>query len=172
MSMTRSRTASDTFTRTSALHIASKVAADLYRMQLSYRSPSDQTIDDYEAELVELLTGRYVQRVTYGFKRNGDWIPPTLKYEARSDGRLATDDRAGKIPRGCDVTGASFTSYLVYSSNWHGLAQAQKDAIKKALPFQRTYGDEPTAGSGAWGSDKTYSHNGGGVSRSALRPTR
>ena len=171
MSMTRSRTASDTFTRTSARHVASKVAADLYRIQLSYGAPSDTMIDAYEAELVELLAGAYVERVTYGFKRNGEWIPPTLRYEARLDGTLVTDDRAGKIPRGCTVAGASFASYLVHSSNWCALSQAEKDAVEKTLPFQRSYGDEPTAGCGTWGTDKSYSHHGGGVSRSALRPT-
>lgn len=171
MSMTRSRTGSDTFTRTSARHVASKVAADLCRIQLGYGRPNDATIDDYEAELVELLAGGYVKRVTYGFKRNGKWIPPTLKYEARLDGTLVTDDRAGKIPRGCNVAGASFTSYLVYSSSWYALSQTERDAIKKTLPFQRSYGDEPTAGSGTWSADKSYSHNGGGMNRSALRPT-
>ena len=170
MSMTRSRTANETFSRTSAREVASKVAADLHRIQLGYGAPSDATIADYEAELVELLAGGYVDRVTYGFQRSGKWIPPTLEYEARLDGTLITDDRAGKIPRGCDVSGAHFTSYLRYSYKWTALSQSQKDAVKKSLPFQRTHAVEPGVGAGTWGTDMTYSHNGGGVRRSALRP--
>lgn len=168
--MSRTRTVNESFTRTSARHVSSKVAADLERIRIGYGSPTVAEIDAYEGELVELLAAGYVQTVTYGYKRNGEWIVPTLKYETRIDGSLITDDRAGKIQRGADVSRASFTSYLSYSPAWWALTQAQRYAFKAKLPIQRTSGAEPTA-SGVWAVDKSYSHNGGGVNRSALRPT-
>ncbi|MCY3650421.1 MAG: hypothetical protein OXG40_11820 [Acidimicrobiaceae bacterium] len=171
MSMTQTLSTSSSFTKTSARHVASKVAADLYLVQLAYGQPTNAWITDYEAELVELLAGRFVESVTYGFKQAGLWIPPSLKYQARLDGTLTSDDRAGKIPRGCDVSGASFTSFLRYTAAWSNLTPAEKASVKAALPFQRTYGQEPATKSGIWGSDKLYAHNGGGVNRSALRPT-
>ena len=169
MSMTRTVSTASTFTKTSARHVASKVAADLRLIQLAYGDPDNDRIAAYEAELVELLAGGYVRRVTYGFRRNGSWAAPTLRYETRPDGTLTDDDRAGKIPRGCDVDGGSFGSYLCHSSKWDRLSTAEKSAINSKLPFQRSAGDEPGTLSGAWVTDKSYSHNGGGLSRSALR---
>lgn len=169
MSMTRTLSETSTFTKTSARHVASKVAADLRLVQLAYGDPDDERIAAYEAELVELLAGGYVRRVTYGFRRYGSWISPTLRYEALLDGTLIVDDRAGKIPRGCDVDGARFGSYLCHNSKWDRLSSAEKSAIERELPFQRSAGEEPGTLSGTWVTDKSYSHNGGGLSRSALR---
>ena len=45
--MTSSYSTSDTFTRTHAVYLASKVAADLKQMQLFYGKPSDGNIEAY-----------------------------------------------------------------------------------------------------------------------------
>ena len=52
-------------------------------MQRFYGDPSDAKIANYEAEIIELLKAGYLGVVTYGFQRNGKWIPPTLRYTAR-----------------------------------------------------------------------------------------
>ena len=69
---TTSTTAS--FTMTHAKYLSSKVAADLKRMQRFYGSPSDAWIADYEAELASLLKHGYLASVTYGYKRDGNFI--------------------------------------------------------------------------------------------------
>ena len=76
-------TTSETFTVTHARHLAAKVATDLKRVQRLYAGgPSDTSIASYEAEAVALLKAAYLDTVTYGFKRNGSWITPTLRYTA------------------------------------------------------------------------------------------
>ena len=54
--MSYSFTASEsiTFTVTHARHMAAKVSADLKRMQRFYQSPTDESIAQYEAEIVAL----------------------------------------------------------------------------------------------------------------------
>ncbi|WP_428122665.1 hypothetical protein [Candidatus Poriferisodalis sp.] len=168
--MTRTVTETSTFSVTSARHVASKVAADLRLIQLAYGDPDDDRISKYEAELVELLAGLFVHRITYGFRCNGLWIPPSLIYEARIDGTLTGDDRAGRIPRNCDISGASFASFLIYSAAWDSLTPEEVSSVRVKLPFERSSGDEPGTASGSWNADKAYSHNGGGVARTALRP--
>lgn len=46
---------SETFTRTEARYLASKVVADLYQCSRLYSSPAASRVSDYETELVEHL---------------------------------------------------------------------------------------------------------------------
>lgn len=131
-----SYTESTTFTVTHARHMAVKIATDLKRIQRFYGKPTDQTIADYEAEAVAMMKAGYLSSVTYGFKRDGSWIEPTLKYTARDLANgTANDDDPGKIRPGKDVSGASFTSFLAYTDAYFALPQSDRDAFKSGLPF-------------------------------------
>lgn len=100
---------SNTFTITHARHIAAKVATDLKRMQRFYGAPNDAAIERYESELMALLKAGYVEKVSYGFRRNGLLIEPTLIYTARDlAAQTAGDDDPGRVRPGADITGASF----------------------------------------------------------------
>ena len=119
MSDSYSYTESRTFTVTHARHMAAKVATDLKRMQRFYGKPSDENIADYESEATEMLRAGYLDTVTYGFKRDGKWIEPTLRYTARDlAGASANDDDPGRIRPGADISGASFYSYMTYTAAW------------------------------------------------------
>ena len=169
MSSSFTITETTTFTLTHAKYMAAKVATDLKRMQRFYGSPSDASIADYEIEVTELLKGGYLGTLTLGFKRNGQWIEPTLRYKT-SDlaGSAANDDDPGRVRPGADVSGASFYNYLTYSSAWHALSASEKDAFNRGIPFQRTYADEPGLG-GYLVDDLTYSSGGRALKRSSLR---
>jgi hypothetical protein len=167
--MTTSYTFSETFTRSNARYVASKVATDLRLLQRFYGRPTDTEIDDYAGELVELLVGGYVQRITYGFKRSSAWMV-ALRYEARLDGTLTADDRAGRVIPGIDITGAGFYSYLVHSYAWTLLDPDERARIEARLPVQRTGADEPSSSNGAWIQDRSYSAAGSGVQRASFRP--
>lgn len=159
-----------TFTLTHARHMAAKVATDLKRMQRLYGYPSDGDIADYEAEVIELLKEGYLGTVTYGFWRNGDWIEPSLRYTARDlADASANDDDPGRIRPGADITGASFYSYLTYSTAWDDLTEAEKEAFKKnRLPFVR--GGAPKPGiSGYLSQDRIYSSGGRALDRASVR---
>lgn len=161
---------STTFSITNARYVTSKVKTDLKLLQRLYGQPNDKDINDYGEEAAQLLSKGLLGVVTYGFRINGNWIPPTLRYVACNDGTLVGDERAGRVPAGLDVTGASFYSYLTYSSKWEGLSAAEQEAVKDALAIKRTGSPEPGASGGYWASDRSYSSNGSGVSRDTLRP--
>jgi hypothetical protein len=169
MSGTYTITETTTFTLTHAKYMAAKVATDLKRMQRFYGYPTDAAIANYEAEVTELLKEGYLGTLTLGFKRNGLWIEPTLRYRARDlAGAAANDDDPGRVRPGADVSGASFYSYLTYSSAWDALSSVEKDSFKRRMPFYRAGADEPGL-NGYLVDDLTYSSGGRALKRSSLR---
>lgn len=166
-SYTLSETAS--FTVTHARHMAAKVATDLKRMQRLYGYPSDSDIAAYETEVTEFIKEGYLGTVTYGFRRDGNWIEPTLRYTAKDlAGASANDDDPGKIRPGANITGATFHSYMTYSSTWDNASSTDKDTFKKRLPFERTGAPEPGV-NGYLSEDRSYSSGGRALSRASVR---
>ena len=158
-----------TFTSTDAVYIAAKVATDLKRMQRFYGEPSDEWIQNFETEVIGLLMSGYMGTVTYGFKRGGYWIEPTLFYTARDlSGVTASDDDPGRIRPGASIDGASFHSYLTHSSAWYQLSPAQREEFAKQLPFQRSDGQESGV-DGYLRKDLTYSAGNRALDRASLR---
>lgn len=169
MSTSYATTLTESFTVTHAKKLASKVATDLLRFHRFYNGiPSMAGIDAYERELVELLKYDYLNTVTYGFERNGNWVI-AVKYRALSGGVLVADDDPGKIKPGEDVDAASFSSFLEYNSNWGQLPAEEKERFRTTLPFRRTTGTEPGIENGWWVNDLNYSAGGRGISRSTIK---
>lgn len=167
--MSYSFTATETkvFTITHANYLASKVATDLKRMQRFYGSPSDQMIKKYEKEIALFLKYGYLEKVTYGFKKNGNWIEPTLIYRA-SDIQSSVNDDPGKVRPGRDISGASFYSFLEHSSAWYELSESEKEQFEGDLPIDRGTADTPGI-NGYLEDDRTYSSGGKALSRSSVR---
>jgi hypothetical protein len=169
MSSSFTVTETTTFTLTHAKYMAAKVATDLKRIQRFYGSPTDIDIAEYEAEVTELLKLGYVGTLTVGFRRDGQWIEPTLRYTARDlAGMASNDDDPGRVRPGAEVSGASFYNYLTYSSTWNDLSAEAKDAFKRRMPFYRGSAGEPTL-HGYLVDDLTYSSGGRALKRASLR---
>ena len=169
MSFSFTNSETQSFTVTHAKYIASKVAADLKRIQRFYNSPPDSSITDFESELVELLKSGYLKTVTYGFKKDGNWIVPTLTYTAKDlQGMNSDDDDPGRVSPNANTVGASFYSFLVYSSKYFEASPNERKDFEARLPFSRTSATEPGV-SGYMSSDKTYSSGGRSLERSTLK---
>lgn len=168
MSYSFTATETKTFTLTHAKHLAAKVTADLKRLQRLYGDVSDERIAQFEGEATELLRQGYLRTVTYGFKRDGNWIEPTLRYTASDLANGGTDDDPGRVRPGINISGASFHSYLTYSSAWWALTLDQRAAIERQLPLQRTGQPEPQV-SGYFADDKTYSSGGRSLGRASVK---
>lgn len=168
MSSSYSITESTTFTITHARHMAAKVATDLKRMQRFYGSPSDAKIAEFETEVTELLKAGYLGTVSYGFKRNGQWIEPMLRYTAQDLAGSANDDDPGKLRASADITGASFYSYLTHSPAWFLLSSAEQAAFEARLPLSRGGASEPSV-NGYMIDDRTYSSGRRALNRSSVR---
>ena len=168
MSSTYTRTATQTFTRAHAKKISFRVATDLKRMQRLYGYPMEGEIDDYDGELIELLTAGYLGTVAYGFRRNDSWIEPTLRYTAFELTDPGFGDDPGRVPARADISGASFYSYLTYSSAWDALSPAVQAAFNESLPIKRVGAPEPGV-DGYVQRDLAYSAGGRGVHRELVR---
>lgn len=167
MSYSFTTTETKAFTITHANYLASKVATDLKRMQRFYGKPSDGMIEKYEKEIAQYLKHGYLEKVSYGFKKDGDWIEPTLIYRA-SDIESSANDDPGKVRPGRDISGASFYSFLEYSSEWYGLSESEKEQFYEGLPIDR--GTAKTPGiNGYLEDDRTYSSGGKALSRSSVK---
>jgi hypothetical protein len=167
--MTQTTTATATFNRSHARYVATKVAADLRRMQRLYGWPTDKVIDDLIEEITEMLALDYLKTIEIGFERSGQRVV-SLKYESRRDGTLSSDDNAGGLPRGVDVTGCERINYMTYTDKFNNLSSEQQLAVKKTLPYIRTAAAEPQDGIGHWTQDRTYSAAGGGTVRRVFKP--
>ena len=166
--MSTTYTTASTFTRTNARYLASKVAADLRQMRLFYGRPTDTEIDGYNTELTELLVGGYLDSVDYGFRRSDSWVV-ALSYSVQN-GTLVTDDRAGRVPVGANVAGASWYSFLRYSDQWFALTSSERARIENLIPVKRANASEPNVGSGnVWIEDKVYTSSGTSFKRRTLK---
>lgn len=168
MSYSTSYTESSTFTVTHARHIAAKVATDLKRLQRFYGQPSDSRIAQFETEVVELLKHGYLKTVTYGFRRDGQFIEPTLRYTASELASSGIDDDPGRVRPGANVESATFYSYLTLSAAWDRLSTADQESFERSLPFRRGGASEPGV-NGYLSSDLSYSAGGRSLSRESVR---
>lgn len=170
MSYSYSYTEVKTFTLTHARHLAAKVATDLKRMQRFYGTPSDTHIANLEGELTELLKCGGLSHIVYGFKKNGAWIEPTLRYDAKDLAEGGLDDDPGRVLPGRNVDGAAFHSYLAHSTAWYQMSDKARQEVELNLPIQRTGAAEPTASGGLYfAEDRTYSSGGRALARFTLR---
>lgn len=167
MSNSYTTTSTDTFTVTHAKHIAAKVSTDLTRFMRFYGNPTMDTIKKYEDELTALLKEDYLDNVTYGFKKDGKWVE-AIRYHALPGGQLVGDDDPGKIRPGIDITGCTFSSFLIKNSKWDNLIPAAQALFEASLPFNRTAGSEPPLSSGVWSHGHEYSAGGRGIKRSTI----
>lgn len=169
--MSSSFTVADTttFTLTHAKHMAAKVATDLKRLQRLYGSPSDSQIADYETEVIALLKAGYLGTLTLGFRRDGKWIEPALRYTSRDlAGGTANDDDPGRIKPGRNIDGATFYNYLTYSAAWNQLTAAEREIFERTLPFHRSGAPEPGV-NGYLANDRIYSAGGQALDRASVR---
>lgn len=168
MSYSTTLTTTQTFTVTHARHMAAKVATDLKRMQRFYGQPSDAAIVQYEKEVIELLKSDCLGTISYGFRRNGNFIEPTLRYTARNLVGDVSNDDPGRIRPGANIEGASFYSFLAYNEVWIRLSPNNRATIKNRLPIQRGDADEPGI-SGYLSNDLIYSSGGRALHRASVR---
>src|SRR5262249_9084032 len=121
------------------------------------------------AEITEFIKEGYLGTVTYGYRRDGNWVEPTLRYTARDlAGTAANDDDPGRVRPGANIVGAAFYSYLTYSSAWDKKSEAEKEAFTKRLPFLRGGAPEPGV-NGYLSEDRTYSAGGRALNRASVR---
>ena len=166
--MTSTFTTSRTYTKTAAKHIASKVAADLAALTDYYDEPSETKILEFYQELVELLSGGYLQSIEYGFRRGNRRVLSML-YEVRRDGSLE-DQNSGGVPPRLRIDGAEWFSFLTLNENWFGLSYEEKKQVKDRITIKRSGGSPPRDGDGTWADAKTYSMDGVSTRRRIFLP--
>ena len=167
--MSYSFTTTSTFTRTHAKHLAAKVIADLYQCHVLYDRPSIDDIDDYQAELIEMLANEYVDSYEFGFKKDDKRVL-TWRYSVGADGGLHGDSDAGGIYAKAAVANARYFNFMSYSNAWWALTGTERASFKGTLPIQRTNGSLPDDGDGYWQVDHGYSAGGVRVERRTFRP--
>ena len=122
----------------------------------------------FARELEELLSGGYVDRYQFGFKRNERTVW-SLRYVVGPDGALTGTGTAGGVPVGENTAGAAFFNFLTFSDSWSLLSAAERQTVEEKLPFIRTDGTLPSEADGYWTRDRTYAAGGVALERSVFR---
>ena len=164
-------TKTETFTIAHAKRMASKVGTELTRLRRLYSefgAPDEPRIALFESEIAELLKAGFLKCVSYGFRKNGEWLF-ALKYHAAPDGSLASDDVPGKVRPSMDFTVAPFLSFLEYDLSFYLLSGEARASFEAGLPLQRSAGTEPGIAAGYWSEDLTYSAGERALKRSTLK---
>ena len=164
-----SYTYTTTFTRTHARYLASKVIADLYQCSQLYGDPAFHQLEGYQEELTTLLAGGYVEAYEFGFKKDQRRVL-SWHYTVSPGGDLAADSRSGSLTRRIATGDARYFNYLTYSDEWIKLSPAEREAIRRTLPIQRSWGSAPEDGAGYWATEHGYSAGGVLVARRVFRP--
>jgi Bacterial HORMA domain family 1 len=165
MTISLTRSTSDSFTLTEARYVGAKVGADLRMLHNLYGKPDLNDIDDFVEEIALLLRDGYLNTVDFGFQElSGNAWKLRLRYTATVGGYL-TDSRPGSFPASTAVASRPFCSFLTYSWKFGSLSSTEQARIKKTLPVQRVGAAEPTAAAGATSGAHGYARNGTGVTR-------
>ena len=143
------QTRTATQTATQAKRLASRIGAELLQVTALYpqKGPSDEKITDFVLEAELYLAAGYLDHVRYGFKRDG-LVVFELVYTA--DQASGIDDKPGRVPPGCDLTGGTWFSYLVQNEAWSTLTDQQREQFRSELPFRRSSGEEPRLAPGVY----------------------
>lgn len=164
--MTATGTITETFTRTDARFLASRIASELEQVHIFYPGLlSAEAVAKHIQEVVELLSHRYMDCADYGFKRNDEWIF-RLRYKVRWDGWVVRNDESGGIPATINTVGAVFDSYMQYTEAFNMLTSDERLAFKKAnLPWVRVGAAETPLAAGPSSTSKTFGRNGVSIDR-------
>jgi hypothetical protein len=163
--MSSMATTTATFTITDARYVGAKLGTDLRLLNGLYGAPALSRIDLFSEETALLLRDGYLDTVSYGFKdpSTNAWTL-RLRYRATAGGQLV-NSRPGGLPTAASIAGCAFYSHLTYSAKFALLSASEREAVERALPFQRGEADEPATRSGTTTAGNTYSRNGVGVNR-------
>lgn len=166
--MSFTTTATESFTRTHARYIASKIGGDLRQLMRYYGQPAESEIEDYITEITEMLAARCLASFEAGFKRDGKRVV-SLLYRVRSDGTV-DDTGAGGVYARADISGGSWFTFRVTNATYDALSPVDRQALDDRIPVDRTPGSAPTDGAGYWVSDRSYAAGGTGAARQSFRP--
>jgi len=170
MSISSSFTLSDTFTRTHARKLASKVASDMHQCNRLYgRGPSDAEIQAYMDELVAMLSGAYLLAYEFGFQTGSERRVVSWQYQVTASGQLE-GGRSGGLYATADLNGTSMFNVLTPSTEWRILSPGDKAKVNAEHAVTRTIGDGPVDGTGYWATSREYAAGGVSITRREFRP--
>jgi len=131
--------------------------ADLNALRALYGKPDAEMIEKFADEYAILTLEKCLEKIQYGFKRNG-LIVFQLEYTAGGAG--GSDDRPGGIPATLDLRDATWFSYLTYAPHYYELSTVERAALEGKLPIKRTGDDPPSLAAGVYFVDaKTKSYS-------------
>lgn len=156
---------SQTFSIADARYLASRIKTGLTYLRLYCGHISEQYVENLTLEAAILLKYGLLERVVYGYKRNGE-VKYALIFTVNHLGQLvAADDNPSILDLPPYMEDTTFFTFLTKRHNPE-LTQADRDAIEGILPIQRDTGTEPSMINGTTSTADSYYRNGYGMTRS------
>jgi Bacterial HORMA domain family 1 len=164
-SYTRANTQTSTLTR--VIYVTRKVQADLLTVLDHYHYFSENYAQEIIHDIRVYIDEEVISHVKFIWITSGtSLVLEELDYYVISNGIGLADDRSGGIRFRSELSKASFQVRITYNDRWHKMPEAEKKEIRASLKLTWGTASQLTYDAGQWSSERTYSQNGLGVSRS------
>jgi hypothetical protein len=167
MSSSYTRSTTQTSTQSKVIHVTRKVQADLLAILDHYGYFSE----DYAQKLINdirvFIDEEAIEQVKFTWTRSGsNVVMEELDYKVIWGNIGLADDRSGGIRYRFDLTTAKFQVRINYSDRWRRMPEDQKELIREELKLQWKTANQLDYSGGQWSSERSYSKDGLGLSRS------
>lgn len=167
MSSSYTRSTTQTSTLSKVVHVTRKVQADLLAILDHYGYFSE----DYAQKLINdirvFIDEEAIAQVTFTWTRVGsNVVLEELDYKVVWGNLGLADDRSGGIRYQSELTTANFQVRISYSDRWREMHEDDKELIREDLKLQWGPANQLDYSGGQWSSERSYSKDGLGLSRS------
>jgi Bacterial HORMA domain family 1 len=167
MTASYTRSNEQTNTLSKVISVTRKVQADLLTILDHYQYFSE----DYAQELIHdiriFIDEEVISRVKFIWIKSGTHLVlEELDYFVILNGIGLADDRSGGIRFHPDLLKATFRVRITYNERWQNISETDKQSIRDDLKLMWGAANQLTYNGGQWSSERTYSQDGLGLTRS------
>jgi hypothetical protein len=166
MTASATRTATQTSSYTSVVHITRKVQTDILEIGETYRYFQEPFAQSVIHDVRIFIDDEVIDFIQIVLKERGtNRVLDELRYEVVSGAVGLADDRPGGIRYDPALAGADFSIRITYNDRWSKMAGSERAAIRERLALPWGPAGQLDYSGGRWVSDRTYSMDGLGLVR-------
>lgn len=164
-SYTRSNTQTNTLSK--VIYVTRKVQADLLTVLDHYHYFSEEYAQELIHDIRVFIDEEVVSSIKFIWTKSGtNAVLEELDYLVICNGIGLADERSGGIQYHSELSKASFQVRITYNDRWQKISEEEKELIRKDLDLPWEVASKLKYNGGQWSSERTYSQDGLGLSRS------
>jgi|SRR5882672_4538998 len=166
MTASSTRTATQTSSYTSVVHITRKVQTDILEIGDTYDYFQEPFAQSVIRDVRIFIDEEVIDFVQIVWKERGtSRVLDELRYKVVSGAVGLADDRPGGIRYDPALAVADFSVRITYNNRWSKMADSERAAIRERLELTWGPAGQLDYSGGQWVGDRTYSMDGMGLIR-------